>query len=63
MQATTTTPGAGVKEQRIASHSHIKGLGLRDDGTAETVAAGFVGQELAREVRWRWFPLHHTHGS
>ncbi|KAI9197262.1 TIP49 C-terminus-domain-containing protein [Polychytrium aggregatum] len=38
------------KEQRIATHSHIKGLGLRDDGTAEPVAAGFVGQENAREA-------------
>ncbi|TPX72307.1 hypothetical protein SpCBS45565_g00723 [Spizellomyces sp. 'palustris'] len=39
-----------TKEQRIATHSHIKGLGLRDDGTAEPVAAGFVGQENAREA-------------
>ncbi|KAJ3022129.1 RuvB-like protein 1 [Thoreauomyces humboldtii] len=39
-----------TKEQRIATHSHIKGLGLRDDGSAEPVAAGFVGQENAREA-------------
>ncbi|KAJ3189165.1 RuvB-like protein 1 [Gaertneriomyces sp. JEL0708] len=39
-----------TKEQRIATHSHIKGLGLRDDGSAEAVAAGFVGQEMAREA-------------
>ncbi|KAJ3037455.1 RuvB-like protein 1 [Rhizophlyctis rosea] len=39
-----------TKEQRIATHSHIKGLGLRDDGTAEPVSAGFVGQENAREA-------------
>ncbi|KAJ3369219.1 RuvB-like protein 1 [Allomyces arbusculus] len=38
-----------AKEARIATHSHIRGLGLRDDGTCEPVAAGFVGQELARE--------------
>ncbi|KAJ1555562.1 RuvB-like protein 1, partial [Cladochytrium tenue] len=38
------------KEQRIAVHSHIKGLGLREDGYAEPVAAGFVGQENAREA-------------
>jgi RuvB-like protein 1 (pontin 52) len=25
-------------------------LGLRDDGSAEPIAAGFVGQENAREV-------------
>ncbi|KAJ3092748.1 RuvB-like protein 1 [Quaeritorhiza haematococci] len=39
-----------AKEQRIASHSHIKGLGLLETGTAEPVAAGFVGQENAREA-------------
>ncbi|KAJ3160919.1 RuvB-like protein 1 [Geranomyces michiganensis] len=39
-----------TKEQRIATHSHIKGLGLRDDGSAEPVSAGFVGQENAREA-------------
>ncbi|KAJ3117088.1 RuvB-like protein 1 [Nowakowskiella sp. JEL0407] len=39
-----------TKEQRIATHSHIKGLGLRDDGYAEPVSAGFVGQENAREA-------------
>jgi DNA helicase TIP49 (TBP-interacting protein) len=36
--------------QSVAVHSHIKGLGLREDGSAEPVAAGFVGQENAREV-------------
>ncbi|KAJ3292998.1 RuvB-like protein 1 [Borealophlyctis nickersoniae] len=39
-----------TKEQRVATHSHIKGLGLREDGTAEPTAAGFVGQENAREA-------------
>ncbi|KAJ2007782.1 RuvB ATP-dependent DNA helicase pontin [Coemansia thaxteri] len=38
------------KEQRVATHSHIRGLGLRPEGTAEPVAAGFVGQETAREA-------------
>lgn len=38
------------KTQRIASHSHIKGLGLDDTGIAKPVAAGLVGQEKAREV-------------
>ncbi|KAF9973967.1 RuvB-like protein 1 [Actinomortierella ambigua] len=40
------------REQRIATHSHIKagGLGLREDGYAEPIAAGFVGQEQAREA-------------
>lgn len=36
--------------QRIASHSHVKGLGLREDGSAERIACGLVGQEKAREA-------------
>lgn len=40
------------REQRVAAHSHIKGLGLRDDGSAEPIHSGFVGQENAREVSW-----------
>lgn len=39
------------KEKRIAAHSHIKGLGLNEDGTANPNAAGLVGQVQAREVR------------
>lgn len=39
-----------TKKQRVASHTHIKGLGLKDDGTALDVGAGFVGQEQAREA-------------
>jgi hypothetical protein len=38
------------KTERIASHSHVKGLGLNDAGEADPVAAGFIGQEKAREV-------------
>jgi RuvB-like protein 1 (pontin 52) len=38
------------KEQRVAAHSHIKGLGLLADGTSEHAGAGFVGQGAAREV-------------
>lgn len=38
------------KTQRISAHSHVKGLGLNEDGTAQEVASGFVGQVLAREV-------------
>ena len=44
-----------TKTQRIASHTHIKGLGLDDSGEAHAMAAGLVGQEQAREV-W-WLPL------
>lgn len=39
-----------TKEQRVAAHSHIKGLGLKADGTSEHTGAGFVGQEAAREA-------------
>jgi len=39
-----------TKAQRVASHSHIKGLGLNPDGTAKLPEAdGLVGQEKARE--------------
>ncbi|CDS04193.1 Putative RuvB-like 1 [Lichtheimia ramosa] len=38
------------REQRVAAHSHIKGLGLREDGSAEPIHSGFVGQENAREA-------------
>lgn len=39
------------RENRTAAHTHIKGLGLRSDGTAETAGNGFVGQTAAREVQ------------
>ncbi|GLC42833.1 Ras and Rab interactor 1 [Pleodorina starrii] len=39
-----------TKTQRVATHTHIKGLGLQDNGTALPLAAGFVGQEQAREA-------------
>ncbi|KAL4488944.1 hypothetical protein ABPG72_005731 [Tetrahymena utriculariae] len=39
-----------TKTQRIASHSHVKGLGLNEEGTAIAVASGMVGQENAREA-------------
>lgn len=43
--------GAGaLAERRVATHSHIRGLGLRDDGTALASDAGFVGQAAAREA-------------
>ncbi|KAJ1924372.1 RuvB ATP-dependent DNA helicase pontin [Tieghemiomyces parasiticus] len=41
---------SNTREQRVATHSHIRGLGLKSDGTAEPVATGFVGQENAREA-------------
>ncbi|KAL8797164.1 MAG: hypothetical protein Q9195_000631 [Heterodermia aff. obscurata] len=39
-----------TRENRTAAHTHIKGLGLRSDGYAETTGAGFVGQIAAREA-------------
>ncbi len=38
------------RENRTSTHTHIKGLGLRPDGTAERQGAGVVGQAAAREV-------------
>ena len=39
-----------TKTQRVATHSHVKGLGLNEDGTPMEIASGMVGQENAREV-------------
>ncbi|KAI4479376.1 hypothetical protein M0804_011161 [Polistes exclamans] len=39
-----------AKTQRISAHTHIKGLGLDENGIAIQSAAGLVGQELAREA-------------
>merc|ERR1712194_231463 len=39
-----------TKTQRVASHTHIKGLGLNDEGRALEVDSGLVGQEIAREA-------------
>ncbi len=39
-----------TKTQRIAAHSHVKGLGLYKNGKAEEICAGLVGQNEAREA-------------
>lgn len=39
-----------VRTQRIAAHSHIKGLGLDENGVPLQIGAGLVGQKSAREV-------------
>jgi len=39
-----------TKESRVAVHTHVKGLGLDEDGSAIQMAAGLVGQEKAREA-------------
>lgn len=46
-----------VRTQRIAAHSHIKGLGLDENGVPINIAAGLVGQKAAREVKS--FSSHH----
>jgi len=48
-----------TKAQRIAAHSHIKGLGLDENGFALQTAAGLVGQEQAREA-CAHFPVYST---
>lgn len=42
--------GSVASEKRVATHSHIRGLGLREDGTAASADAGFIGQVAAREA-------------
>lgn len=39
-----------TKQARVAVHTHIKGLGLNEEGKALPVASGLVGQEKAREA-------------
>ncbi|XP_068171443.1 ruvB-like 1 isoform X2 [Antennarius striatus] len=39
-----------TKTQRIATHSHVKGLGLDEAGNAKQLSCGLVGQEAAREA-------------
>jgi RuvB-like protein 1 len=52
MEAPSATINVNLiaNNKKIATHSHIKGLGLKDDGYAEPIASGFVGQAHAREV-------------
>lgn len=46
-----------VKTQRIAAHSHVKGLGLDENGVPLQMGSGLVGQTSAREVFDRFFEL------
>jgi RuvB-like protein 1 (pontin 52) len=40
-----------TKTQRISAHTHVKGLGLKSDGSAILPeASGLVGQKQGREV-------------
>lgn len=47
----TGSNGKTQPDRNIATHTHIKGLGLNPDGTPIPIAAGFVGQLDAREVQ------------
>lgn len=38
------------RDNRTAAHTHIKGLGLKSNGSADQESNGFVGQTTAREV-------------
>ncbi len=42
--------GGELRLERIGAHSHIKGLGLDENGRAKLVADGLVGQARAREA-------------
>eukprot|EP01061_Rhynchopus_euleeides_P014679 TRINITY_DN2533_c0_g1_i1.p1 TRINITY_DN2533_c0_g1~~TRINITY_DN2533_c0_g1_i1.p1 ORF type:complete len:460 (+),score=236.27 TRINITY_DN2533_c0_g1_i1:260-1639(+) len=39
-----------TRKERVHCHSHIKGLGLDDDGKAIEGANGLIGQQMAREA-------------
>jgi len=49
VEEVSTTHRHGQK-QRVATHTHIRGLGLKEDGTATSLGSGFVGQQAAREA-------------
>jgi DNA helicase TIP49 (TBP-interacting protein) len=44
-----------VKTQRIAAHTHVKGLGLDENGSPLQMGGGLVGQMKAREVNFNLF--------
>jgi RuvB-like protein 1 (pontin 52) len=50
MSLKITTVASHTKQKKIASHTHLVGLGLDDEGRAEDISQGFVGQSEAREV-------------
>lgn len=51
------------RDNRTSAHTHIKGLGLTLAGTADKQAAGFVGQQSAREVSLTTFEIGILSGS
>ncbi|WFD06779.1 RuvB ATP-dependent DNA helicase pontin [Malassezia vespertilionis] len=49
-QSAVPLASTAARDARIATHSHIKGLGLDEHGVAIELARGFVGQKSAREA-------------
>lgn len=59
MEVTATiSAAASAQTKKVATHSHIRGLGLNEGGAAEPISAGFVGQLKAREVATWKSPAH-----
>lgn len=50
MSLKITTVPSHVKQRKISSHTHISGLGLKEDGEPEFRAGGLVGQCKARKA-------------
>lgn len=51
MAAIRELPGGAVSRfERVGAHTHIKGLGLDENGRAVKIKDGMVGQEKAREA-------------
>ena len=50
MASIREVPGGVSRFERIGAHTHIKGLGLDENGKAVKIKDGMVGQEKAREA-------------
>lgn len=50
VQITEVKENQSSRESRTAAHTHIKGLGLNEQGIAKPIEGGFVGQNEAREA-------------
>ena len=51
MASIREVPAGGISRfERIGAHTHIKGLGLDENGKAVKIKDGMVGQEKAREA-------------
>lgn len=47
---TASVGSTAAARDRAAAHTHIRGLGLDEEGNAHPIDGGFVGQEVAREA-------------